>query len=303
MEKEEREEYFEKLGIEPKKVEEHEAGETDVEVIDESEEDREKKEERREEELVRCDKNVLRSGSTAACVYCDHGSGAVVCMHLGDSRIIRVTQDNRIITSRDHTVAVEQKNVLHGGAFIQKEHSDHYVYYDHRRASYYQAQPQKISLSSVSHEMLEKSYTYPVHYSDNIFIVDGTPLWIASNDVVTLDEVNLKRHVGLIGIGGVQPSRAFGDYEIYTRDLTLKKLFGLSITPEVHISDIALSEHKAILLVTDGVYRALSTQSIVALVTQNKTADAAAWHVLEKAGAKTGDNKALIVILPQHSAS
>lgn len=49
--KEERKEYFEKLGIEPKKVEEHEGEEKGVDIIEEDEEDREKKEERREEEL------------------------------------------------------------------------------------------------------------------------------------------------------------------------------------------------------------------------------------------------------------
>lgn len=51
MDKKERKEYFEELGIEPKKVEEHDTEENDVEVIEESEEDKEKKEERREEEL------------------------------------------------------------------------------------------------------------------------------------------------------------------------------------------------------------------------------------------------------------
>lgn len=51
MNKEERKKYFEELGIEPKKVEEHETDGNDVEVIEEDEEDKEKKEERREEEL------------------------------------------------------------------------------------------------------------------------------------------------------------------------------------------------------------------------------------------------------------
>ncbi len=48
-EKEERKEYFEELGIEPKKVEEHDKKEDGVDVIDDD--DEEKKEERREEEL------------------------------------------------------------------------------------------------------------------------------------------------------------------------------------------------------------------------------------------------------------
>lgn len=51
MDKKERKEYFEKLGIDPKKVEEPESKESGVEVIDESDEEKEKKEERREEEL------------------------------------------------------------------------------------------------------------------------------------------------------------------------------------------------------------------------------------------------------------
>lgn len=49
--KEERKKYFEELGIEPKKVEEPETRDQDVEVIDETGEDEEKKEKRREEEL------------------------------------------------------------------------------------------------------------------------------------------------------------------------------------------------------------------------------------------------------------
>ena len=48
-EKEERKEYFEELGIEPKKVEEHESKEEGVDIIEDD--DQEKKEERREEEL------------------------------------------------------------------------------------------------------------------------------------------------------------------------------------------------------------------------------------------------------------
>ncbi len=49
--KEERKEYFEELGINPKKVEEHSSEEKDVEVIEKSEEEEKKEEERREEEL------------------------------------------------------------------------------------------------------------------------------------------------------------------------------------------------------------------------------------------------------------
>lgn len=49
--KEERKEYFEELGIEPKKVEEYDAGDSGVEVVEKSEEEEEKEEERREEEL------------------------------------------------------------------------------------------------------------------------------------------------------------------------------------------------------------------------------------------------------------
>lgn len=49
--KEDRKEYFEELGIDPKKVEEHENVEDDVEVVEKSEEEEEKEEERREEEL------------------------------------------------------------------------------------------------------------------------------------------------------------------------------------------------------------------------------------------------------------
>ena len=48
-EKEDRKEYFEELGIEPKKVEEHESKEEGVDIIEDD--DQEKKEERREEEL------------------------------------------------------------------------------------------------------------------------------------------------------------------------------------------------------------------------------------------------------------
>ncbi len=48
-EKEERKEYFEELGIEPKKVEEHDSKEEGVDIIEDD--DQEKKEERREEEL------------------------------------------------------------------------------------------------------------------------------------------------------------------------------------------------------------------------------------------------------------
>ncbi len=51
MEKEERKEYFEELGIEPKKVEEHDTEEDGVEIVERSDEEEEKKEERREEEL------------------------------------------------------------------------------------------------------------------------------------------------------------------------------------------------------------------------------------------------------------
>lgn len=51
MDKEERKEYFEKLGIEPKKVEEHETEDRGVEVVEKSDEELEKEEERREEEL------------------------------------------------------------------------------------------------------------------------------------------------------------------------------------------------------------------------------------------------------------
>lgn len=50
MEKEERKEYFEELGINPKKVEEHDTEESDVEVIDDDAKE-EEKEKRREEEL------------------------------------------------------------------------------------------------------------------------------------------------------------------------------------------------------------------------------------------------------------
>ncbi|KXA89031.1 hypothetical protein AKJ37_02625 [candidate division MSBL1 archaeon SCGC-AAA259I09] len=50
MSEEEREEYFEKLGIEPKKVEEPEKEEK-VKVVEKSEEEEEKEEERRKEEL------------------------------------------------------------------------------------------------------------------------------------------------------------------------------------------------------------------------------------------------------------
>lgn len=51
MDKEERKKYFEELGIEPKKVEEHDTRDSDVEIVEESEEEKEKKEERKEEEL------------------------------------------------------------------------------------------------------------------------------------------------------------------------------------------------------------------------------------------------------------
>lgn len=51
MEKEERKEYYEELGIEPKKVEEHENDEDGVEIVEKSDEEKEKEEERREEEL------------------------------------------------------------------------------------------------------------------------------------------------------------------------------------------------------------------------------------------------------------
>lgn len=51
MNKEERKEYFEKLGIEPKKVEESGTKEEDIDVIEESDQEEKKKEERREEEL------------------------------------------------------------------------------------------------------------------------------------------------------------------------------------------------------------------------------------------------------------
>ncbi|KXA94520.1 hypothetical protein AKJ37_01530 [candidate division MSBL1 archaeon SCGC-AAA259I09] len=50
MNKEERKEYFEKFGIEPKKVEEPEKEEK-VKVVEKSEEEEEKEEERRKEEL------------------------------------------------------------------------------------------------------------------------------------------------------------------------------------------------------------------------------------------------------------
>ncbi len=51
MEKEERKEYFEELGIEPKKVEDHDSEEDGVEIVEKSEEEEKKEEERREEEL------------------------------------------------------------------------------------------------------------------------------------------------------------------------------------------------------------------------------------------------------------
>lgn len=50
-EKEERKEYYEKLGIEPKKVEEHDKEDQGVDVVEETDEEKKKKEERREEEL------------------------------------------------------------------------------------------------------------------------------------------------------------------------------------------------------------------------------------------------------------
>lgn len=49
MTEEEREEYLEELGVAPKKVEEHETGDSDVSVVEEEKE--EEKEERGEEEL------------------------------------------------------------------------------------------------------------------------------------------------------------------------------------------------------------------------------------------------------------
>ncbi len=51
MDKKERKKYFEELGIEPKRVEEHENEKKDVDIIEESDEEKAKKEERREEEL------------------------------------------------------------------------------------------------------------------------------------------------------------------------------------------------------------------------------------------------------------
>ncbi|KXA98335.1 hypothetical protein AKJ37_00250 [candidate division MSBL1 archaeon SCGC-AAA259I09] len=51
MDKEERKKYYEELGIEPKKVEEHETKNEGVEVVEKSEEEQKKEEERREEEL------------------------------------------------------------------------------------------------------------------------------------------------------------------------------------------------------------------------------------------------------------
>lgn len=50
MTEEERKEYFEELGMEPKKVEEQES-EDKVQVVEKSEEEEEKEEERRKEEL------------------------------------------------------------------------------------------------------------------------------------------------------------------------------------------------------------------------------------------------------------
>ncbi len=51
MDKKERKEYYEELGIEPKKVEEHKNQEDGVEIVEKSEEEQKKEEERREEEL------------------------------------------------------------------------------------------------------------------------------------------------------------------------------------------------------------------------------------------------------------
>ena len=206
--------------------------------------------------------HMLLAGSTASCVHCDTTNDTARVLNIGDSRTFIVTQYGTMYATTDQTARAEYRRILALGGIISL--GDTYI-----------------------------TKAEDGNYWDHCPLFPE-PIKITPDTADTLIQYTNKT----VRCPSLIPSRAFGDYRKDTYG-NFYKTPGVTIQPEVH--NETLSDIKAIVIATDGIWNTISHPKMYYLVARalgaSCTAQETASYIMQNV--HTYDNAMVLVVFPK----